>query len=87
MLYAQPLLDNLLVNNFPRRQTLGKQSVARLSNNRGNCVFHVRGYVTTVDSDHVPHVFCRTDRRANRLAGYRSRDTCLLQVHVRSAAI
>jgi hypothetical protein len=32
-------------------------------------VFSVSDDVTTVDSDHVPCVFCRSDRFANRLAG------------------
>jgi hypothetical protein len=34
LLHAHPLLGNVLVNNFPRRQILDKQSVARLRNNR-----------------------------------------------------
>jgi hypothetical protein len=41
MLYVRPLLGNVLVNKFPRRQILGKQSVAKLRNNRGGCVFFV----------------------------------------------
>jgi hypothetical protein len=39
MLYT--LLGNVLVNKFPRRQFLGKQSVARLRNNNLGCVFYV----------------------------------------------
>jgi hypothetical protein len=35
MLHVHPYLGNGLVNKFPRRQVLGKQSVARLCNNRG----------------------------------------------------
>jgi hypothetical protein len=34
--HVNSLLGNGLVNNFPRRQILGKQSVARLSNNSNN---------------------------------------------------
>jgi hypothetical protein len=34
LLHVHPLLGNVLVNEFPRRQILGKQSVARLRNNR-----------------------------------------------------
>jgi hypothetical protein len=41
MLHAYPLLGNRLINKFPLRQNLGKQSVARLRNNRGDCVFYV----------------------------------------------
>jgi hypothetical protein len=33
-LYVHPMLGNGLVNKFLRRQNLGKQSVARLRNNR-----------------------------------------------------
>jgi hypothetical protein len=53
LLHVNPLLGNGLVNKFPRRQILGKQSVARLSNNKESCVFCVRGDVTTVDSDYM----------------------------------
>jgi hypothetical protein len=63
LLHVPPLLGNVLVNKFPRRQILGKQSVASSRNNKGSCVFRVRGDVTTVDSDRVTCV------RANRLAG------------------
>jgi hypothetical protein len=41
MLHMHPLLGNELVNEFPRRRILGKQSVARLRNNRGGCIFSV----------------------------------------------
>jgi hypothetical protein len=43
MLHVHPLLDNGLVNKFPRRQILGKQSVAGLRNNSDNrrSVFNV----------------------------------------------
>jgi hypothetical protein len=68
-LHIHPLLGNVLVNKFPRRQILGKESVARLRNNRRSCVFRVRGDVTTVDSDDVTCVSCPSDRPANRLAG------------------
>jgi hypothetical protein len=34
LLHAHPLLGSVLVNKFPRRQIVGKQSVARLRNNR-----------------------------------------------------
>jgi hypothetical protein len=68
LLHVHPLLGNVLVNKFPRGQILGKRSIARLRNSRGKCVFHVRGDVTTVDSDHVICVFCRSDRCTNRLA-------------------
>jgi hypothetical protein len=34
LLHVHPLLGNVLVNKFPRRQILGKQSVARLRNNK-----------------------------------------------------
>jgi hypothetical protein len=36
LLYTHPLLGNALINKFPRRQILGKQSVARSRNNRTN---------------------------------------------------
>jgi hypothetical protein len=36
LLHVHPLLGNGLVNKFPRRQILGKQSVARSGNNRTN---------------------------------------------------
>jgi hypothetical protein len=32
LLHVHPLLGNMLLNKFPRRQILGKQSVARLRN-------------------------------------------------------
>jgi hypothetical protein len=35
LLHVHPLLGNGLVNKFPRRQILGKQSVGKLRNNRG----------------------------------------------------
>jgi hypothetical protein len=41
LLHVHPLLGNVLVNRFPRRQILSKQCVARLRNNRGGCVFYV----------------------------------------------
>jgi hypothetical protein len=41
LLHVHPLLGNVLGNKFPRRQTFGKQSVARLRNNRRGCVFYV----------------------------------------------
>jgi hypothetical protein len=41
MLYVYPLLGNMLLNKFLRRQILGKESVARLYNNRGDCVLYV----------------------------------------------
>jgi hypothetical protein len=41
LLHVHPLLGNELVNEFPRRQIFGKQSFARLHNNRGDCVFYV----------------------------------------------
>jgi hypothetical protein len=41
LLHVHPLLGNELVNEFLRRQILGKQSVARLQNNRGGCIFYV----------------------------------------------
>jgi hypothetical protein len=34
LLHVHPLLGNVLVNKFPRRQILVKESVARLRNNR-----------------------------------------------------
>jgi hypothetical protein len=58
LLHVHTLLGNVLVNKFPRRQFLGKVSVARLRNKRGTCVFRVRGDVTLVDSDHVTCVSC-----------------------------
>jgi hypothetical protein len=45
--HVHPLLGNVLVNKFPRRQILGKESVARSRNNRGSCVFCVHGDVTS----------------------------------------
>jgi hypothetical protein len=36
LLHVYPLLGNGLVNKFPRRQILGKQSVAGLRNNYDN---------------------------------------------------
>jgi hypothetical protein len=41
LLHVCPLLGNGLVNIFPRRQILGEESVARLSNNTGGGVFYV----------------------------------------------
>jgi hypothetical protein len=38
---VHPLLGNVLVNEFPLRQILDKESVTTLRNNRGGCVFHV----------------------------------------------
>jgi hypothetical protein len=38
---AHPLLGNRLINKFPRRQILGKQSVDKLCKNRGGCVLCV----------------------------------------------
>jgi hypothetical protein len=35
------LLGNGLVKEFPRTEILGKESIARLRNNRGGCVFYV----------------------------------------------
>jgi hypothetical protein len=69
MLHVHQLLGNVLVNKFPRRRILGKQPVARLTNNRGSCVFRVRGDVTTVESNHATCVFLKFDLRSNRLAG------------------
>jgi hypothetical protein len=46
LLHVHPLLGNVFVNKFPRKQILGKQSVARLRKNRGCCVFCVRGDIT-----------------------------------------
>jgi hypothetical protein len=37
LLHLHPLLGYGLVHKFPRRQILGKQSVARLRNNRWGC--------------------------------------------------
>jgi hypothetical protein len=48
LLYVHPLLGNIFVNKFPRRQILGKQTVVKLRNNRKSYVLHVRGDVTTV---------------------------------------
>jgi hypothetical protein len=59
-LHVYPLLGNVLVNKFPRRQILGKESVDRSRNSRGSCVFRFRGDVTTVDSDHVKCVYYRS---------------------------
>jgi hypothetical protein len=36
LLHVHPLLGNGVVNKFPRRQILGKESVARSRNNRTN---------------------------------------------------
>jgi hypothetical protein len=41
LLHVHPLLGDVLINEFPRRQLLGKQSVARLRNNKGGCIFYV----------------------------------------------
>jgi hypothetical protein len=42
LLHTHPLLGNGLVNKFPRREILGKQSIARLRNNsRKRSVFSV----------------------------------------------
>jgi hypothetical protein len=53
MLHVHPLLGNVLVNKFPRRQILGKQSVAGVRNNVTSCGFRVCGDVTIIDSDHM----------------------------------
>jgi hypothetical protein len=61
LLHVHLLLGNALVNKLPRRQILGKQSVAMLRNNRGGCVFRVRGDVTqpwVVVTWHVLPVMC-----------------------------
>jgi hypothetical protein len=34
LLHVHPLLGNVLVNKFPRREIPGKHSIARLHNNR-----------------------------------------------------
>jgi hypothetical protein len=41
LLHVHPLLGNVLVKKFPRKQIFGKQSVARLRNNRWGYVFYV----------------------------------------------
>jgi hypothetical protein len=41
LLHVRPLLGNVLFSKFPRRQILGKQSVARLRNNKWGSVFYV----------------------------------------------
>jgi hypothetical protein len=41
LLHVHTLLGNVLVNKFPRRQILCKQSDVRLRNNRGGCIFYV----------------------------------------------
>jgi hypothetical protein len=41
LLHVHPLLGNVLVNDFPQRQILDKQSVARLRSSRGGRVFYV----------------------------------------------
>jgi hypothetical protein len=46
LLHVRPILGNVLVNKFPQRQILCKQSVASLRNNRRGCVFRVRGDVS-----------------------------------------
>jgi hypothetical protein len=48
-----PTASQRVGKQVPRRQILGKESVARLRNNRVSCVFRVRDDVTTVDSGHV----------------------------------
>jgi hypothetical protein len=42
LLYVQPLLANVLVRKFPRRQVICKQSIVRLRNNKGSFVFCLR---------------------------------------------
>jgi hypothetical protein len=58
LIHVQPLLGNGLVSKFPRRQILGKQSVARPRNNRTNAYSS----------------FLRNNQRANGLARYLLRD-------------
>jgi hypothetical protein len=58
LLHVYPLLGNGLVKKFPRRQILGKQSVARSRNNKTNAYSSLLG----------------NNQRANGLAGYLSRD-------------
>jgi hypothetical protein len=41
LLHVHSLLGNVLINKFPRREILGKQSVAMLRNNKEGCVFYV----------------------------------------------
>jgi hypothetical protein len=41
LLLVHPLLGNVLVNKFLRREILGKQSIARLDNNGRRCIFYV----------------------------------------------
>jgi hypothetical protein len=59
MLHVHPLLGNVLVNKFPRKEILGNQSVAKLCNNKGSYVFRVHDDVTTVDGGHVICVYYR----------------------------
>jgi hypothetical protein len=61
-LYTRTLLSNGLVNEFPRRQTLGKQSVARLRKNRGGCVFPCRPRQATVKQRCYAIRFLRVSR-------------------------
>jgi hypothetical protein len=52
LLHVHTLLGNRLVNKFPRRQILDKQSVARLRNYRRGCVFYV--FRTKASAGNVP---------------------------------
>jgi hypothetical protein len=59
LLHVHPLLGNGLVNKFPRKQILGKQSVARLRNNSDNrrSVFIVVRAMPSVTQQNCKHIY------------------------------
>jgi hypothetical protein len=59
LLHVHPLLGNGLVNKFPRRQILGKQSVARLRNNsdNGRNAFNVVRAMPSAKQQNCKHVY------------------------------
>jgi hypothetical protein len=58
LLHVHPLLGRGLVNKFPRRQILGKQSVARLRNNSDNrrSVFSVVRAMPSAKQQNCKHI-------------------------------
>jgi hypothetical protein len=59
LLHVHSLLSNRLVNKFPRRQILGKQSVARLCNNTDNRrgIFSVVRPMPSARQQNCKHVY------------------------------
>jgi hypothetical protein len=69
MLHVHLLLGNVLVNEFPRRKILEKQSVAMLSNNKGGCVY----YVVRAKQEKKNGVMQSVSKQWNRIHVYNKR--------------